>query len=294
MDSNRQDIYHTQVQQGVALAWVNSYSAVVVKTPGAILLFDPVSMSVPEDVSLDLIAVSHGHSDHWDPQLVAALHRRTGSVVAASPNLVSRLDGEFRDKEGGRDAGGEIPPNPPLQRGGPVAPSQSEGSVSPLQREDTSPTQTQTGGVSNTVTPVQPGDQLRIGDVTVTALRCDHPAVEPLSFLVRSDADVTLYLPGDTTPFPEMAQVTQLTNPQSLSSKERDASLPGTGLDILIWMGTAFEDGARISQLVQPKVMVTYAIDPPAAGARASGILTRYTPEVPCHPLRRHQVFDYQ
>ena len=54
--------------------------------------------------------------------------------------------------------------------------------------------------------------------------------------------------------------------------------------------GTAFEDGARISQLVQPKVMVTYAVDPPAVGARARGILTRYSPELPGHSLRHHQI----
>ena len=61
------DIFHTQPIHGVALAWVNSYSAVVVKTPGATILFDPVSMEVPAGSSLDLIAVSHGHSDHWPP-----------------------------------------------------------------------------------------------------------------------------------------------------------------------------------------------------------------------------------
>ena len=287
MPSNNQDIFRTQVRQGVALAWVNSYSAVVVKPPGATLLFDPVSMAVPLGVSLDLIAVSHSHSDHWDPQLVTALRESTGAVVAASPSLISRLDGVFAVKKEGLDlecgeGDDEIPPEPPLQRG---------GAASFSQREDTAPRQLRGDGTSTTVAPVQPGDDLKIGDVTVTALRCDHPAVEPVSFLVRSDEGVTLYLPGDTTPFPEMAQLGQ--SSQDLSSTEMDGSQQLTGVDILIWMGTAFEDGARISELVQPKVMVTYAVDPPAAGARAKDILTRYTPEVPCHSLSRHQVFVY-
>ena len=62
---------------------------------------------------------------------------------------------------------------------------------------------------------------------------------------------------------------------------------------MLISMGTAFEDGARISQLVQPKSMVTYAVDPPAAVARTRSILTRYVPEVPFRALERHEVFVY-
>ncbi len=84
MTFNPGDIYRTKISRGVALAWVNSYSALVVKTPGATLLFDPVGMDVPEGISLDLVAISHGHSDHWDPPLVARLQQRPESRVAAA------------------------------------------------------------------------------------------------------------------------------------------------------------------------------------------------------------------
>ena len=49
MNKVTNDIYHTRVSHGVALAWVNSYSAVVVKTSDATMLFDPVGMEVPAD-----------------------------------------------------------------------------------------------------------------------------------------------------------------------------------------------------------------------------------------------------
>ena len=107
MNNVSTDIYRTQVSTGVAIAWANSYSAVVVKTPGATLLFDPVGMDVPECVSLDLIAVSHGHSDHWEPALITELRGRTGSTVAAPPSLAAKL----------RQDGGKIPPTPLLERG---------------------------------------------------------------------------------------------------------------------------------------------------------------------------------
>jgi L-ascorbate metabolism protein UlaG (beta-lactamase superfamily) len=240
------DIYHIELEGGLALAWVNSYSAVVVRTPGATLLFDPVSLRVPEDVSLDLIALSHGHSDHWDPGLVAELQQSTGAVVAASPVLASRLN--------------------PFGQGQGAPPS---------------------GGVA----AMLPGDQLKIGDVSVAALRCDHAAPQPLAFLVRTADNLTVYLPGDSSPFPGMSCLGsgEAATAENISSNPE----PESGPDVLLWMGTALEDGARIAKLVRPKTLVTYAIAPPAAGARARHILTRLTPEVQFHALERHQIFFY-
>ena len=85
-------IFEVTVGDGVALAWVNSYSAVALKTPDATVLIDPVSMEVPAGAPLDLIAISHDHSDHWDPELVLGLQRRTGATVVSSPPLASRLE----------------------------------------------------------------------------------------------------------------------------------------------------------------------------------------------------------
>ncbi len=242
MQRNNRGIYHTRVKQGAALAWVNSYSAVAVKTPRAVLLFDPVSMTVPEDATLDLIAISHSHSDHWDPSLVARLQRRTRVSVAASPSLTRRLNGALP------------------ARG------------------------------ASTAAEMIPGDRLNVGDATVTALHCHHPATEPLSFLVRTADGVTIYLPGDTTPFPQMEQVPRQ-GPSAARAPDGEESR--VRVDVLLWMGTALEDGARIAQQVAPKEFLTYAIEPPAAGARAKEILTRYCPNLPFRALKRHEVFLY-
>lgn len=257
------DIYHAQVSQGVALAWVNSYSAVVIKTPGATLLFDPVGMEVPEDVSLDLVAVSHSHSDHWDLPLVAALKQRTQAVMAMSPSLAQRLDG------------GEISPSPLYERWD-LAASRSGGRADPSE-----------------VVQIVPSDELVIGDVIVTALRCDHAAVEPLSFQVRTAEGLTVYLPGDTTPFPEMEQLPRHHHLPSLSDGERDGQQGASRVDILLWMGTALNDGARIAELIQPRIFCTYAIAPAAAGVRARAILSSLTPHLPIRSLERHEVFRY-
>jgi L-ascorbate metabolism protein UlaG (beta-lactamase superfamily) len=244
MSLNSEDIYHTRLEQGLAMAWVNSYSAVVVKTPGATLLFDPVSVAVPEDARIDAIAISHEHSDHWDPHLVTELQRRTGALIATTPYLASRLA-------------------PLLCKGSQPSPP------APLPAGEESQ-------VSFPFKPLQPGDSLTIGDVRLTALRCDHAARQTLAFLAQTSEQITVYLPGDGTPFPEMKQLSQQYHP-----------------DILLWMGTMLEDGAKIAELAQPKVLVTYAINPPVAGKRAQSILTRLTPEIQFFALERHQVFRY-
>lgn len=286
MNCNNPDIYHTRLSQGVALAWVNSYSAAVVKTPGATLLFDPVSMEVPEDVPLDLIAISHSHSDHWDPQLVVRLQQRTQAMVATSPFLANRLNG--------------APVPVKESSSNPAAVNADQAGIplySSLQRvgnEDLGSRETTGQPNSDQVMSVQPGDKLKIGDVTITALRCDHPAVDPLAFLVQTADGVTVYLPGDTTPYPEMGDlVDQGPHPRSLSLKEKEGRQARVRVDILLWMGTAFYDGARIAQLVRPKLFLSYAIAPPAAGVRAKNILTQYTPDLPFHALERHEVFLY-
>ena len=260
------DIYRTEISRGVALAWVNSYSAVVIKTPGATLLFDPVGMEVPSDAPLDLIAISHGHSDHWEPALIAELQGRTGSTVAASPSLAAKL----------RQSGDEIPPTSLLERG-------ASGYVA-----DRGPSARDAKDLEHLreIVSLAPGEEITVGGTTLTALRCDHAAVEPLAFQVSTLDGVTVYLPGDTTPFPEMAQL-----PNTDSEKPGHGQTTGRGVDVLCWMGTALADGAKIARLVQPKVFLSYAITPPAAGDRAYEILTALTPDIPFQALDRHQVF---
>ena len=278
MNQNSPDVYHINPAGGLALAWVNSYSGTVIKTPGATLLFDPVSLAVPEDICLDLIAISHGHTDHWDPPLVTALHQRTRAVVATSHFLASR-----------------VPAIPP-QSVETAPTSAGQGSFGSTPHPGTHPDPGATCSAENpppgSVVALEPGEWVRVGDVPAAALRCDHAAEEPLSFLVRTDDNLVVYLPGDSTPFPTMTRLPHVPIPGS-SSSNMDGRQAEMHVDILLWMGTALEDGARIARLVQPKVLVSYAITPPAAGVRAMGLLTRLTPEIPVYTLERNQVFMY-
>ena len=192
------DIFRTQMKPGtVALAWVNSYSAVVVRTPNVAFLFDPVAMPVEPDMKADVIAISHDHSDHWEPELVIRLQEHTGALVATSSFLAAQLNTLPSDRIVGMEVGG----------------------------------------------------CLEAGGAQLIAQRCDHSARQPLSFLLRSEEGITLYHPSDSTPFPEMEEVRKKYGPR-----------------ILLYMGTSFEPGARIAQMVQPEALVSYRIGAPGCG----------------------------
>lgn len=248
------------------MAWVNSYSAVVIKTSDATLLFDPVGMEVPAAAPLDLIAITHGHSDHWEPELITRIQAQTGSTVAAAPALADKL----------RRIGGKSPLTPLLERG--------DSGASKDGRPETGDANSR--GDLPDIVSLLPGDEISICETTVSALRCDHAAVEPLAFQVVTPDGITVYLPGDTTPFPEMGEL-----PQKCSDRSGHRRSGERGIDVLCWMGTALTDGAEIANLVRPKVLLSYAITPPAAGDRAYGILTELTPDIPFQALVRHQVF---
>ncbi|PKB73373.1 MAG: hypothetical protein BZY75_02145 [SAR202 cluster bacterium Io17-Chloro-G7] len=277
MDSVSYNIYNTPVTKGVAIAWVNSYSAVVVKTASATLLFDPVGMEVPAGTALDLIAITHGHLDHWEPKLVSKIQSRTGSTVVAPPFLADKLV---------KQRGNEIPPTALLERGN----TSSDITCGRSRRKGEDRVGKGDKEGKEDIVSLMPGDEIKVGATTVTALRCDHAAVEPLAFQVSTPDGLTVYLPGDTTPFHEMGDL-------PLSRAGSGAGKSGTGkgterrVDVLCWMGTALTDGAKISHLVQPKIVLSYAITPPAAGKRAYDILTGLTSDIPFQPLDRHQVF---
>lgn len=217
------DIFSTRVGRGeLALAWVNGYSSVVVRSPETMVAFDPVGLPVEALGAVDLVAVTHEHNDHWDPDLVEGVLKQTPAQVVTTPFLASRL---------------------PVENG--------------------------------RVRGMRPGERVEMGDLELEALPCDHAAREPLSFLLRTRDGLTLYHPSDGLPSP-------------WATPAGDG-----GVDLLLYLGTSLETGARFAELVQPKAVVTYRVEPRAAHSRAKAILTSRTPGIPFTALRRHQVYRY-
>ncbi len=88
------EILDLKVSPGeVALAWVNSYSGIMIKTPSATVFFDPVMISLEEHIHADLLVITHEHSDHFAPELVRSLQKKIGALVLSTAFVAQRLSG---------------------------------------------------------------------------------------------------------------------------------------------------------------------------------------------------------
>jgi L-ascorbate metabolism protein UlaG (beta-lactamase superfamily) len=84
------------------------------------------------------------------------------------------------------------------------------------------------------------GEKVKIKDMTFYAERCVHPANQPLAFVMKTGG-VTIYHPSDSEAFPEMKEIKNKYKP-----------------DILLYLGTTKKELVEITELVRPKIVVSY------------------------------------
>lgn len=94
---------------------------------------------------------------------------------------------------------------------------------------------------------VQPGSEVKVGEVSIKAEKCNHPpAATPVSFIITNEDGVKIFHTADSLPFQEMA---------SIGEREKfDLVFCTVG----IAPGTSPETGVEIAKLTRPKVAVPY------------------------------------
>ncbi len=90
------------------------------------------------------------------------------------------------------------------------------------------------------------GDKHKIGEVTIQTEKCRHPAATPITFIITSEDGVKVWHTADSLPFPEMAEIGKLEEP--------DVVFCTVG----IAPGTSPNSGFEIAWLTKPKVAVPY------------------------------------
>ncbi|MDY6970556.1 MAG: MBL fold metallo-hydrolase [Spirochaetota bacterium] len=74
-----------------ALALLNTYSTVVLKIKRFTIVFDPVKIKFPQDQNIDIIIVTHEHSDHYDKELLIDLQKQKNAYILTTPYIAKRL-----------------------------------------------------------------------------------------------------------------------------------------------------------------------------------------------------------
>ncbi len=93
---------------------------------------------------------------------------------------------------------------------------------------------------------IRPNEEIKVGEVSVKAEKCNHPAAEPITFIITSEDDVKVFHTADSLPYPELAEI---------GKKEKfDVVFCTVG----IAPGASPETGFEIARLTKPQVAVPY------------------------------------
>ena len=216
-----EEIFDLKVSSGkIALQWFNSYSGIIIKTPESTLIFDPVKIKLEEFIQADVIVITHEHFDHFDPELVRELQKKTNATVLTTPYVAQRLRGEK-------------------------------------------------------TSALKVGDSFAFKDVELHAERCDHPANQPLSFVISTACRVTVYHPSDSDPFPEMVELERKYKP-----------------NILLYLEVSSENAAQIAKLVKPQVAVSFDTDMESR-RKFIEAMKREAPETQAKLIKRFEIYQY-
>jgi L-ascorbate metabolism protein UlaG (beta-lactamase superfamily) len=118
---------------------------------------------------------------------------------------------------------------------------------------------------------VQPGSEVKIGEVTVKVEKSNHPpAATPVCFVVTSEDGVKVFHTADSLPYPEMIAV-----------GERE-KLDLVFCTVGIAPGASPEAGVDIARLTKPKVAVPYHTGAASDQKRFAELLKKELPKITC------------
>jgi L-ascorbate metabolism protein UlaG (beta-lactamase superfamily) len=114
------------------------------------------------------------------------------------------------------------------------------------------------------------GMEVKIGEVSVKAEKCQHNAASPVTYILTSEDGVKVYHTADSLPFPELAIIGQ---------KEKfDMVFCAVG----IAPGASPESGFEIARLTKPQIAVPYHTNTAASQTAFAALLKKELPRTAC------------
>ena len=113
---------------------------------------------------------------------------------------------------------------------------------------------------------IRPSEEIKVGEVSVKAEKCNHPAAEPVTFIITSEDGVKVFHTADSLPFPELA---------AIGEREKfDVVFCTVG----IAPGASPETGFEIARLTKLQVAVPYHTNSAAYQQQFAEILKKELP----------------
>jgi len=118
---------------------------------------------------------------------------------------------------------------------------------------------------------VQPGSEVKVGDVSVKVERSNHPpAATPVSFVITSEDGVKVFHTADSLPFPEML---------AIGDREK---LDLVFCTVGIAPGASPASGVDIVRLTKPKVAAPYHTSSASEQKKFAELLKKELPNTTC------------
>jgi L-ascorbate metabolism protein UlaG (beta-lactamase superfamily) len=127
---------------------------------------------------------------------------------------------------------------------------------------------------------IKPGAEIKIGEVSVKAEKCNHPAQAPVTYIITSEDELKVFHTADSLPFPELAAIGQ---------KEKfDVVFCTVGIAPSASPQTGFE----IARLTKPQVAVPYHTGSTASQTEFAEILKKELPRTACLIPQQNKIYQ--
>ena len=127
---------------------------------------------------------------------------------------------------------------------------------------------------------IKPGAEIKIGEVSVKAEKCNHTAQAPVTYIITSEDEVKVYHTADSLPFPELAAMGQ--------REKFDVVFCSVG----IAPGSTPQTGFEIARLTKPQVAVPYHTASTASQTQFAEIIKKELPRTACLIPEQNKIYQ--
>jgi L-ascorbate metabolism protein UlaG (beta-lactamase superfamily) len=126
----------------------------------------------------------------------------------------------------------------------------------------------------------KPGEEIKIGEVSIKTEKCNHPAQAPVTYIITSEDGVKVYHTADSLPFPEMALMGQ---------KEKFDMVFCT---IGIAPSSSPQTGVEIARLTKPQVAIPYHTASAASQTEFAQLMKKELPRIACLIPEQNKIYQ--
>jgi L-ascorbate metabolism protein UlaG (beta-lactamase superfamily) len=127
---------------------------------------------------------------------------------------------------------------------------------------------------------IKPGAEIKIGEVSVKAEKCNHTAQAPVTYIITSEDEVKVYHTADSLPFPELGAMGQ--------REKFDVVFCSVG----IAPGSTPQTGFEIARLTKPQVAVPYHTASTASQTQFAEIIKKELPKTACLIPEQNKIYQ--